>query len=151
MAKRMGRIIVCGFPGVGKSIAAQKYGWQDSDSRHFSWGDCGRNSQWPMNYVGHLCQSSGIVLASTHQEVREALSTAGARFLVFYPRADAVTEYLERYRMRGNSKDFICVVRRHWHEWIQCLDTDPNAVARIEMEANQHLSDLKEVVESFAR
>ena len=120
--------IICAFPGTGKSWLAERVGWHDSDSSSFSkLSDGSRNPEFPDNYVAHIKLMSGVVLASSHQEVRNALKKEGLKFDLCYPRLwnDTIkSEYLKRFRVRGSTKEFIQLVDENWNEWLISMHND---------------------------
>lgn len=89
--------IICGFPGVGKSYAADRLDAWDSDSS--AWP---RDESWPAAYVESVRRKGPLVLCSTHAEVRAALRGAGVPFGVAYPERSLLDEYLRRYEGRGS-------------------------------------------------
>lgn len=143
--------VVCGFPGVGKSRAHREFGWADSDSSQFSWLDGprkrARNPDFPRNYIEHLWGLEGIVMASTHEEVRDGLYNAGLPFLLVYPSKDQKAEYLERYRARGNDEAFILMIEQNWDRWIDALDQETRAAGRIIPAHGRYLTDFREMIE----
>lgn len=113
-------IVVCGFPGVGKSYLVSnntKYKISDSDSSQFD---------NPKDYVEHIIQKRkefDIVLVSTHEDVRAELCKQNVPYQTVFPGPECKSEYLERYKSRGNTKQFIDLVDKNWDKWIDgCLD-----------------------------
>jgi hypothetical protein len=140
--------VVCGFPGVGKTKAAELLGWQDSDSSQFSWICEGeRHPEFPGNYVAHLQESEGVVLASTHDIVRDALAEAEIPFILVYPSRYLKDTYLERYRARGSSEDFIMLLDKFWDEWIDEMASETRCEHRIVLKNGEYLSDKVSLVE----
>ena len=137
--------VVCGFPGVGKSFLAKQTGWQDSDSSKFSWIGSGdskkRNPDFPANYVDHIRGCHGIVLCSTHKEVRDALAAAGISFTLVYPRQDCKKEYIERYRKRGSPDSFITLLNKMWDDWIAEMETESRALHKVVLLPGEFLKD----------
>lgn len=112
-------IVVCGFPGVGKSYLVSnntKYKISDSDSSQFD---------NPKDYVDHIIQKRkefDIVLVSTHEDVRAELRKRNILYQVVFPHQGCKSEYLERYKNRGNTKQFIDLIDKNWDKWVNgCL------------------------------
>ena len=147
------RLLVCGFPGIGKSVASKKYGWTDSDSSSFSWEFKGiRHREWPHNYIEHLKRSSGIIMLSTHAEVRDALYLAKEPFIVCYPQRECKEEYIERYTNRGSSESFISLLTEKWDEWIDEMKWENRAKTHMTLSCEMFLSDLHGILwEEYAK
>lgn len=134
---------VCGFPGVGKSHAARIRGWSDSDSSLFSWSSPGvRNPEWPSNYISHLRSAGGVVLVSTHEEVRAALFLHGLPFVLCYPQRCCKDEYIGRYRSRGSAEGFCLLVEKMWDDWLYGLESDRRACRHVVLGPGQYLGDI---------
>jgi hypothetical protein len=118
--------IVCGFPGVGKSHYALKYGAVDHDSTPYSWSSPGvRNTNFPSNYLTEalqIAENGKVVLVSSHKDVRNWLIVNKISFYIVYPRIDLKYEYLYRYAMRGNTPEFINLIKKNWKTWITEID-----------------------------
>lgn len=132
-------LIIAGFPGVGKSYFCE-HGDEgtakaiDADSSKFSWvkgskGDSPqRNPDFPKNYIEHIksikdAEGVDIIFVSSHKEVRRALKEADIPYILVYPNIYQKSEYIKRYKQRGNSDNFIKKVDSHWDEWIRdCMD-----------------------------
>lgn len=136
-------IIISGYPGIGKSYLSEKtrlithgifdFEISDSDSSHYSWtideaGNKIRNPEFPENYIQHikdLMKTSQIILVSTHKQVRDAMDEAGIDYYIVYPEKEfPKSEYMERFRKRGSSEEFIKVQDENWDKWIDDLDND---------------------------
>lgn len=111
-------MIICGFPGVGKTHAfnSGRYSICDSDSSKFP------KDGFPENYIAHIKEMSQcheFVLVSSHREVRDALTDHEMEFVYVYPRRGALDEYRLRYTQRGSSKNFMSLLEAMWHVWIE--------------------------------
>lgn len=134
--------IIAGFPGVGKSYLfdrAQRLRVLDSDSSKFSKDD------FPHNYIDHIKSVDGVdvLLISSHKAVRDALRAEQIRYTLVYPHKSLKNEYIERYRMRGSSEDFIKLIANNWDAWIDELEKEvwPDNVV---LGKDEHLTDLWE-------
>jgi len=141
------KLIVCGFPGIGKTFACKKYGWADSDSSSFSWESEGvRHKDWPGNYIDHLRSSKGIILVSTHGEVRDGLHFAGLPFTLCYPSPECKYEYINRYIERGSPPEFIKMLLEKWDYWIAEMKNERRASGHIILNPRQYVSDLHAIL-----
>lgn len=118
--------IICGFPGVGKSYAADRLDAWDSDSS--AWP---RDESWPAAYVESVRRKGPLVLCSTHAEVRAALRGAGVPFGVAYPERSLLDEYLRRYEGRGSGHAFRRLLASNWAAWLGELEAEPQVAERI--------------------
>lgn len=123
-------IIICGYPGIGKSTAAvNRSNIIDAESVSFShtWDPdtCFQepNDAFPGNYVDYLemltHQLAGYdyILAACHQEVRDELMKRGIPFIVVMPDESCLNEYLIWYLKRGDSVEFITKMQKEWKQW----------------------------------
>jgi len=138
--------IICGFPGIGKSFVVEKReGYVDSDSSKFSWLKKGvRNPDFPANYIEHIKKQSGVVLCSTHKEVREALTEAGMEYWLCYPARFLQVEYMARYVKRGSPKAFVEFMDENWDKFITEMEEDMNGrtARKVVMFSEDYLNDI---------
>ena len=146
--------VISGFPGVGKSVLFHMHasGVIDSDSSSFSWRTNGtRNPQFPRNYVKHIqsqIKSQDIILVSSHEVVRNALIEEGVSLTIVYPERDLKAEYLERYRRRGNTEEFIEMMDKNWDKFLDGIEMleGTEGVTLLPLKSNVFLADvIKEV------
>lgn len=136
-------MVVCGFPGVGKTYAVKHwnhpdYKIYDSDSSDFSWIDKhdhskGRNPDFPTNYIEHiksLDNDKSFVLVSSHKDVRDALRKASINYFIVYPWLHVCDKdvYLrDRIAKRHtgiNSDSFVKLLSDNWVTWIKEIDKE---------------------------
>lgn len=143
-------VIVCGFPGVGKTslfTAETELKILDSDSTNFSWSDetkTQRNPEWPQNYIAHIQENrdaSDILLVSSHDVVRTALVEAGIPFILVYPSLDMKDEYIQRYIQRGSNESFVALLKAHYEKWIAEL-MEQRGCTHVVLQSGQYLSDV---------
>lgn len=135
-------VVISGFPGVGKSHLCKERGWHDSDSSKFSWSSPGvRNPDFPANYIEHIKGLQGVVLVSSHQEVRDALDAADIPFRIVHPALDCKDEYLERYKLRGSPDKFIDLLNQNWDDWVTGLMDGMSSVERYVLQPGEFLGD----------
>ena len=152
-------IIICGFPGIGKTTAEQRCRQAiDCESSGFQYcfdptevnaanpvGVYKKKPNWVHEYVDKLVELAmdvryHFVFASTHQEVRDELDARSVSYIVVVPERSLKDEYLSRYVRRGDSADFIIGIFEHWGEWLE--EIEKNAPAVIHLKAGQVLADL---------
>ena len=126
-------MIISAFPGVGKTYLYNNHPdlISDSDSSKFSWLEDGtRNPNFVKDYVDHIEKEASkklFVFVSSHKEVRDELHRRGINFLIFYPSLTDKQIYIERYKKRGSSPEFIKLLDERWDEMIQSCAED-NAI-----------------------
>lgn len=136
-------MLVCGFPGVGKSfLSKNSEACVDSDSSSFSWSQDGtRNVNFPDNYIYHIrsIPCNKIVFLSTHKTVRSALVNNSLKYTLIYPERSLKNEYIERYRNRGSSDKFITLMCDSWDNFITEMEED-TADRKIVLKTGQFLT-----------
>ena len=136
-------LVVCGFPGVGKSFLCKTNGWHDSDSSKFSWSSPGvRHADFPSNYISHIQSLSGVVLASSHKVVRDALAAAGIPFWLCYPSRECCDEYVHRYVTRGSPQSFVDLLKSQWGAWTLEMSLEHRCVSRYVLGPGQYAADV---------
>ena len=111
-------IVICGFPGVGKSAATQGDRRTDIielDSSAFShtidYDNCTTviNPDFPKNYIDKVEEiinsnnEVSVILISIHSEVLDELCRRGIKAILVLPLTKLKDEYLKRYLKRGDS------------------------------------------------
>lgn len=115
-------MIICGFPGIGKSTLAKQSGrWVDLESTPFE-----RDWDRYAKVAKHMSDNGYNVLVSTHPEFLQKLSAMKIRHTVVVPDPSCKDEYVARYIERGSSPDFIDLVSMHFEDWIQAIQMDVN-------------------------
>ena len=150
----MKTIIISAFPGTGKTYFYEKYKNSDikvldSDSSNFSWikdkngnNTTKRNPDFPQNYINHIKENIGkadIIFVSSHDIVRQSLYDNGIKYIVAYPDNDCKDEYLERYRNRGNTEEFINMMNKNWDKFINSMKNDKGAYMKWILGINQFI------------
>jgi len=113
-------IVISAFPGTGKTTLYRIYNYiqlrmLDSDSSTFD------RDNFPANYIKHIKDNIGkadVILVSSHEEVRDALVANNIDFYLVYPDISLKSEYISRYRIRGDSSLFIELIEKNWDKWI---------------------------------
>lgn len=128
-------IIICGFPGVGKTtIATNRSNILDAESSCFSWKVNPespemrtRNTSFPQNYISFIegaMSEYDMILTSSHKVVRDGLKERGIKYIIVAPKRDLKNEYLVRYLKRGSDIDFIELLNEKWDEFLTEIEND---------------------------
>jgi len=121
-------VIICGFPGTGKSMMAKFSRWVDLESTPFS-----RRGQWLLyaEVAKHMSDNGYTVMVSTHKEMLDALEQIEAHYTIVIPSLSDLDTYLLRYNQRGNSYDFITKLTNNWTEWISNIIDTPSVLKTV--------------------
>ena len=119
-------MIICGFPGTGKSMMAKFSQWVDLESTPFK-----KNWLLYAEVAKHMSDSGYNVMISTHKEVLDSLEQIEVGYTVVIPPITDKDVYLMRYKMRGNSYDFIRLLDENWERWISAILEKPTVLKTI--------------------
>lgn len=146
-------IVICGFPGVGKSWTAVEHkkavATIDLDSSSFSWedGENGpeRNPHFPYNYadkIQELRLDGGyeFILVSSHKSVRDVLKKRGVPYIIVAPHMSERNEYMKRYIRRGSDAKFIYNLYNNWALFLDDISKDGAPV--VWLNENEFLIDV---------
>jgi hypothetical protein len=150
--------IISGFPGIGKSVCAKANPqFLDSDSVAYYWqrniggliekdggGKNVRHPDFPANYIHYLKNQMGkvpVIFVSSHKEVLDALVDGEIPFTLIYPASNLLSEYIQRYRVRGSSEKFTNLMWDNWDHLIPELDAQEKC-DRIILKTGEYLSDV---------
>ena len=100
-----------------------------------------RNPDFPANYIAHINETPGPILASTHDTVLAALASAKVPFILCYPSRECLEEYVGRYIDRGSAPKFIDLIRENWDAWLEALEKNQAATWHIVLGPGEYLSD----------
>lgn len=149
-------MVICGFPGVGKtSVANNRVNILDAESSAFSWiwdteslePGRRRNPKFPENYIRYIRENMekyDVILVSSHQNVRYAMKKEGIPYIIVAPHAELKNEYLIRYLQRGSEFEFIELLNEEWGEFLKDINDDCAPV--IWLERGKYLSDVLGVI-----
>lgn len=143
------RKVICGFPGIGKKYLSELFPSTivNLEVDSFAWlAPRIRNHKFPQNYLEAIKASTGLVLVSTHKDVRDGLARSGISFSVCFPQLDSKHSYLERYRKRGSSEEFVRLMDIMWCDWHQQVREESRCSQSIVLKPKQYLSDMLEVL-----
>ena len=140
-------IIICGFAGIGKTNFSsyvpnfENVSYYDLQSSYFR-----KNEGWEKTYVDcaeALTEKYDYVFLSTHDMAIDELIRRSSKFYVVYPKIHCKAEYKERFKLRGNSDEYIDKFMKNWDSFIARLDKlDTNN--RVSLRTGQYLSDVIE-------
>lgn len=144
-------LIICGFPGVGKScVANNRTNILDLESSAFSWifdptsvEFRKRNPDFPANYIQTIkeeCEKYDVILTSSHKSVRDALQAEGIQYIIVAPRLELKNEYLIRYIQRGSPISFIELLDINWYKFLYEIQEDCAPV--IWLDKGEYMSDV---------
>lgn len=143
-------IIICGFPGVGKTACAKYARVLDAESSAYSHiidpveMTRRENDAFPTNYIDMVetevkSDRWDIILLSSHKIVRDELKQRCLRFIAVCPKEELLDEYMARYLRRGSSYEFIAEIRKYWSMYISGMMTEEVV---IQLEKGQYLKDI---------
>lgn len=119
-------MIICGFPGTGKSMMARDSNWVDLESTPFK-----RNWLLYAEVAKHMSDAGYTVMVSTHKELLEMLEQIEVRYTVVVPPISDEDVYVTRYDMRGNSYEFIQTIKANWKNWIHDIITHSSVLRTV--------------------
>ncbi len=99
--------IISGFPGIGKS-SVKNSKVIDLESSYFK-----KEGKWWKGYVDVLenlyntLNSEVIILIPTHEDIRNELLRRELFFTMIIPANERKEEFLNNYKLRGNTDQFI--------------------------------------------
>ncbi len=131
--------IISAFPACGKTYTFENSqecfnGILDSDSSEFSWikdksgnNTKERNPEFPNNYIKHIkdnMDKAEIIFVSSHKEVRDALKANNLEYTLIYPDIDQKSEWMWRFKNRGDDDSFINFISNNWDDFITDMDNE---------------------------
>lgn len=119
-------MIICGFPGTGKSCMARRSNWVDLESTPFE-KDWDRYAK----VAKHMSDNGYVVMVSTHKELLEKFEQMEVSYTVIIPPIPDYDNYLRRYDERGNTYDFIRILDENWQKWITDIIEKPTVLKTI--------------------
>lgn len=151
-------LIIAGFAGIGKTTLAKKYkNVIDLESSIYKWDNTGledvpvearkgtkrkENPNWPNNYIEEIKKQSlnyDIILVWIKPEVLEIYDENDIDYVLCFPEKSAITIYEERYKKRGNNKEYIEKVVGTYDERFEEFRQKP--VSQIILQGNETLED----------
>lgn len=146
--------IISGFPGIGKSEAANKSRYVidfESTPYHYKYdykkGEMIEQENWVQHYVDLIQQEStqekyaiNHLLVSSHAEVRREMTKRGIPYVVVAPNEKLKYEYLKRYLKRGSTVEFIKYMNDNWRDFFSGIAVETAPV--VYLDSGEYLSDL---------
>jgi hypothetical protein len=128
--------IIAAFCGTGKTTLCK-------DSPSMTEIECWeyRKGNFPNNYIEEILTKTNDVCISTDPTALIPIIKSGAEVVLIYPNLNLFDEYMKRYSDRNSSYDFIGVMYKHWHEWIEQLH-DIKGCEHIKLTKGQYLTDV---------
>ncbi len=110
-------LVISAFCGTGKTYICE------NSSKNVIEFECWKydKNDFPENYVIDVKASLGKVDAifiSTNPLALHALNELGVKSILIYPSLQLKSEYIERYKKRGSSNDFVTTLSKNWDNWI---------------------------------
>lgn len=124
--------IICGFAGIGKSTLARTLeNVVDLESTPFE-------KDWDryVKVAKHMANNGYLVLLSCHKELREKLHESGIDYVVAMPDKSMKEVYLNRYKNRKNTKDFIEMMDKNWDNFLTVYSWETKIVINGFLEDN---------------
>ena len=119
-------MIICGFPGTGKSTMAKFSRWVDLESTPFE-----KDWERYAKVAKHMSDNGYTVMVSTHRELLAMFEQMEVSYMVIIPPITDKETYLHRYDMRGNSYDFIRQLDTNWQRWISDIVEKPTVLKTV--------------------
>lgn len=119
-------MIICGFPGVGKSSICRTIpNYVDLESTPFK-----KNWELYADVIEHMEKNHYNVFVSSHIQLRKELRKRKINYIFVVPEEDLKDVYIERYKNRGNSESFIKQISDNWNSYVRAMD-DKEIVYRL--------------------
>ena len=143
-------LIICGFPGVGKTSCERWARVLDTESSAYSHifdpekMTSRKNDEFPTNYIDMVESEMksnrwDIILLSSHKSVRNELKLRKIKFVAVCPQIDCLPEYLGRYLKRGSDYDFMVDIANNWFRYISDIADEELCIT---LGKGQYLSDI---------
>lgn len=146
-------MLICAFPGTGKSFLTKNYPeiFHDLDSGTYSRNpDGSRNPAYPDNYIEAILsyerKHGKHILIATHHELIRKLVDMGKEFIVITPHVAHCDEYMRRYTQRGSPTYFIQALYDNWERYTTHLMSLDNAII---LDKDEYLSDVFDFGDGF--
>ena len=65
------------------------------------------------------------MLISQGEDIRALLDENGIDYILAFPSVQSKTEYISRYRTRGNGEKFVNLIEKYFEQWINDLQRSP--------------------------
>jgi len=154
----MGRtFVISAFPACGKSYCfenhQEEFSILDSDSSQFSWikdedgnNTKERNPDFPQNYIKHIKKNIGkvdVIFVSSHEVVRKALADNNIKTIIVYPNKNLKSEWIRRFKERGNNEAFIKFISDNWGNFIDDIENEDSGFLKQRLNDENSYLDIK--------
>lgn len=128
--------IYASFCGTGKSYLC--------DENHIEF-ECWKyqDGDFPNNYVNDIKSQIGkvpYIFISTNPVGLKRLIEDEIEVNLVYPNIELKEEYINRYKERGSTEDFIDMLDNNWYDWI--YELHEQNCNKIELDSGIYLSDI---------
>ena len=139
-------LIVCGFPGVGKTVLERYERVVDLESRVPLVLD-GRGKATASRVAEELHPGDRRSIkglpenhSGINSEVLEALKDSGMTYIIVLPTKDCKEEYMRRYLRRGSDYGFLHAMYYHFDDYLNDLEKD--YAPKIYLVRGEYLADV---------
>lgn len=151
-------IVIAGFSGIGKTTLANKYkNVIDLDAREFAYDDSDimhiplekrkgekrpANPNWPQNYIDAIkkvINKYDIILVWDREDIIKEYLKNKIEFILCYPAKEDLKYYIQRFKERGNTPQYIEWKLKQYEEKLLFFQT--LTVKKIILVKNETLED----------
>lgn len=130
-------LIIAGFSGIGKTILGKKYkNVLDLDAAEYAYDDSHLlaipfearkgmkrkpNLEFPNNYIQQIKKNMNkydIILVWDREDIIEEYIKNNIEFSLCYPQVNDLEHYINRFRNRGNSEEYIKMKLKQYYDRI---------------------------------
>ena len=113
-------MIISAFCGTGKTHLCKILREQAIEIE--CWTYQGRKDIFPDNIIKDIKAKVGkvkYIFISSNPVVIDRLVKEGINIYIYYPEQGLKDEYINRYKNRGSSDDFVDMLDRNWDDWLK--------------------------------
>lgn len=132
-------MLICGYPGIGKTTVCKQYkNFIDFESSTFS----RTNDSWFVDYCNtakRLSDDGYIVFISTHKEVRDFLNDNNIEYNIIYPSIELKDEWIAKLKKRffndTSNENYLAIdrVMKYYEDDIQDLIEEDKTLIQLEV------------------
>ena len=133
-------LIISAFCGTGKTHICE-----NSNKKIIEF-ECWKYDKdaFPNNCVADIKSKFGkvdIIFISTNPLVLDVLIRMGKQIILIYPELKLKNEYMNRYRNRGSSNDFMLMLSKYWDTWLREIKENKNC-QHIRLKTGEYITDV---------